>query len=187
MIARQVDRVVPGRRSPSARRRWAYSLIRRTATPPPFYGSAEWAALPDDSPSKVAAVVVAAECWAQAGDTLEDDLRREVDSLRRAHKQAEDDEYRARADEHRREWAAPTRGSFAERRRAQLDAVAPRDGDYPGGPVPWLPKPRNRWDELCAAAEPELMCDADCGVSLVVDPYGCGDGCRATNRRQVAT
>ncbi|MDQ3103702.1 MAG: DUF2742 domain-containing protein, partial [Actinomycetota bacterium] len=64
--------------SATMRRRWAYGLIRRCPSPAPSYGSAEWLALADDDPGKVAAVVVAAECWAQSGDTLELDLRREV-------------------------------------------------------------------------------------------------------------
>jgi len=168
-VARCLDSVVTGAR----RRRWAYSIMRRTAEPPPSYGSSEWLALPEGDPARVAGVVVAADCWARAGDTLEDDLRLEVHTARLAHKRAEDAEYRQRAEAHRETWSAPTRlASFADRRRTQLDAVAPRAGDHPGVPVPWLP---------------ELMCDADCGMSLVVDPDGCGDGCRAGNLPGVAS
>jgi hypothetical protein len=50
----------------TARRAWARVLIRR-APDPPVYGSPEWLALDDTDPAKVAAVVAAAECWAQEG------------------------------------------------------------------------------------------------------------------------
>jgi len=130
--------------APSAtmRRRWAYALIRRSPTPAPLYGTPEWIALADDDAGKVAAVVVAAECWATAGDTLELDLRREVEAARLAYKQAEDDDYRARAEAHRKEWVPPSGGGFAERRQAQLAGVLPRPDDHPGGPVAWIPSPR---------------------------------------------
>jgi hypothetical protein len=42
---------------------WATALIRAGGERVPDYGSPEWAALPDDSPAKVAACVLAAECW----------------------------------------------------------------------------------------------------------------------------
>jgi len=176
-----------------SRRRWAYARIHRCPTPPP-YGSSEWLVLEDDDPGKVAAVMVAAECWAQSGDTLELDLRREVEAARLAHKQAEDDDYQARAEAHRKEHVA-SRGGFAERRQAQLAGVLPQPGDHPGGPVPWIPAPRTEtpedrlaaicsgeltWAELFDAGEPELTCD-HCFISLVVDPGGCGDGCEAGN------
>ncbi|GAA2097689.1 hypothetical protein GCM10009726_06340 [Nocardioides furvisabuli] len=59
----------------------------------PSYGSPEWCALPESSPAKVAAVVIAAESWARDGDELEERLRHEVLALSRANKQAEDGEY----------------------------------------------------------------------------------------------
>lgn len=49
--------VTPGEQ----RRAWAYALISRATEPPPAYGSSEWLALPESSPEKVAAVVLAAE------------------------------------------------------------------------------------------------------------------------------
>ena len=177
------------------RRRWGYALIRRCPTPAPSYGTPAWLALADDDPGKVAAVVVAAECWAQSGDTLELDLRREVEAARQAYKEAEDDAYQARAEAHRKEWVAPSRDGFAERRQAQLAGVGPRPGDHSGGPVPWLPKQRTQtpedrlapigsgeltWADLFDATEPELTCDV-CHISLVVDPAGCGNGCQAGN------
>lgn len=76
----------------NARQRWARHLIERHSAPP-AYGSPEWLALPEAHPAKIAAVVVAAECWAMDGDELEERLRREVLALSRANKQAEDAEY----------------------------------------------------------------------------------------------
>ncbi len=118
----------------AARRRWAYRLVRRIATPAPLYGSQKWLQLPEGDPAKVAAVVTAAESWAQAGDDLETDLRLEIDAARRAHKQAEDADYQARANAHRAEWSrrTPTGMTFAERRTEQLEAAKPRIGDYTG-------------------------------------------------------
>jgi hypothetical protein len=65
--------VTPGEQ----RRAWAYALISRATEPPPAYGSPEWLALPESSPEKVAAVVLAAEkClidW-EAQKALEDQM-----------------------------------------------------------------------------------------------------------------
>lgn len=87
-----------------ARRRWAYSMLRRCETPCPPYGSPEWLALPEGSPYKVGAVVVAAEAWAKTGDTLAEDLWRELEDRRRLDKQHEDAQYVERAAEHRRQY-----------------------------------------------------------------------------------
>lgn len=76
----------------NARQQWARHLIERNPQPP-AYGSTEWLALPESHPAKIAAVVVAAECWAMDGDELEERLRREVLALSRANKQAEGAEY----------------------------------------------------------------------------------------------
>jgi hypothetical protein len=76
----------------SARQEWAQCLISRHPSPP-AYGSPEWLALPESHPAKIAAVVVAAECWARDGDELEYRLRSEVLALSRANKLAEDAEY----------------------------------------------------------------------------------------------
>ncbi len=89
----------------AARRRWAYRMIRRCPEPPPLYGSAAWLALPEGSPARVAAVVRAAEAWAQCGDELEAELRTELDLAWRAHKAAEDAEYQAQAAAHRERWS----------------------------------------------------------------------------------
>jgi hypothetical protein len=79
----------------NARQRWARILIDRNPHPP-AYGTPEWLALPEAHPAKIAAVVIAAECWAMDGDELEDRLRREVLALSRSNKHAEDAEYVAR-------------------------------------------------------------------------------------------
>jgi hypothetical protein len=101
-----------------ARRRWAYGLISRAATPAPRYGSREWLALPNDDPRKVAGCVVAAECWAVDGDDIEGRLAVDLDAARAAHKAAEDEEYADRAAEHRRTFPVP-----AQRRRCTPNAV----------------------------------------------------------------
>ena len=100
-----------------SRRRWAYRMIRRCPEPPPTYGSADWLALPEGSPAKVAAVIIAAEAWARMGDELEAEIRVELDLAWKAHKAAEDAEYRARAAAHREEWGrlrGVPRGAFAD-------------------------------------------------------------------------
>jgi hypothetical protein len=79
----------------NARQEWAWNLVGRHPSPP-TYGSPEWLALPESHPAKIAAVVIAAECWARDGDELEDRLRSEVLALSRANKLAEDAEYVAR-------------------------------------------------------------------------------------------
>lgn len=50
---------------------WARQLIANATGPIPEYGSAEWRALPDDSREKVAACIVAAECWRTYTDPAE--------------------------------------------------------------------------------------------------------------------
>jgi hypothetical protein len=47
---------------------WAQARIDAAGAPIPAYGSADWAALPDDSRTKIAAVIVAAECWRTSTD-----------------------------------------------------------------------------------------------------------------------
>lgn len=86
-----------------ARQAWAYALIRRCPTPPPRYGSPEWLALPE-GPEKVAAVIIAAEAWASAGDELEENLRAQLRAEWEAHKAAEDADYVARRDAWRAAW-----------------------------------------------------------------------------------
>lgn len=88
----------------NARVSWAARLIGAAMKPIPRYGSPEWLALPEGSPAKVAAVVVAAECWARDADELEERLRAEVELSRAAHKADEDAEYVARRDAHRESW-----------------------------------------------------------------------------------
>ena len=121
------------------RRTWARRYIERR-TSRVIYGSTEWLMLPNDHADKVAACVAAAEAWAAAGDTLEEDIRREIALARQAHKRAEDEEYVQRAADHRheieRKFGRPVT-SFEERRTRQIEAAKPRPGDHPGGPAEW--------------------------------------------------
>jgi len=108
-------------------------------SPPPTYGSADWLALVEGSPEKVAGVVVAAESWARGADDLEENLRRGIEDARAAFKATEDADYAARAAEHRERYERLGQVvSLAERRRRRVEeAGRPRPGDYPGGPVEW--------------------------------------------------
>jgi hypothetical protein len=119
--------------SPTTRRRyWARRMIDKAhGAGIPTYGSPEWACLPEDDARWVAAVVIAAESWARAGDTLEDDLRREVADLRAAYLADEDEDYRRRAAEHRARWGGTPSQSFSSRRAEQLRAAEPRPSDRP--------------------------------------------------------
>jgi len=125
------------------RRRWAYSLIRRSMSPVPTYGSQAWIELPEGSAEKIASVVVAAEAWAMDGDDLVDDLHRELDERRRIDKALDDDDYQARAADHRKRWrhlslAAPSRYAGQPVRPLEdigadyTAATSPRSGDSPG-------------------------------------------------------
>jgi hypothetical protein len=90
--------------SAQARSRWAYKMVQRCQTPPPKYGSTEWLRLPENDVRRIAAVVIAAEAWASAGDCLEDTLRAQLDAEREAFKRAEDTDYQQRRDAHRAAW-----------------------------------------------------------------------------------
>jgi hypothetical protein len=117
------------------RKSWSRALIDKATRPIEAYGSPEWCALPLDHPNRVAAVVLAAEAWAWDWEHLEENLRREVESLRAGFKKAEDEEYARNAAEHRRQNErrfGRVVSSFEERRAAQLEAAKPRVGDFPG-------------------------------------------------------
>lgn len=136
----------------TSRRYWARQLIERQTPTRPIYGSTEWLMLPNDHPDKIAACVVAAECWATAGDTLEDDLRREIKALQIGFKHGEDTAYQEQVDAHRERYGEAPRQlkSFVERRTDQIAAAQPRPGDHPGGMprpdgVP-APRPPGEWD-----------------------------------------
>lgn len=111
------------------RRRWAYTLVRRAKGRPPRYGSAEWFALPEGSPERVASVVVAAEAYQRDGDDLEGVLRAQLEEQRRAFLERDDEQHRAAVVPLTR---ARVTTSFVERRRRQLADAQPRSGDYPG-------------------------------------------------------
>jgi hypothetical protein len=77
----------------TARRGWAKAMVAHITDRPtclPIYGSPRWAALADDDPRKLAAAVIAAECWATDQDELPDRARRELAALREAHEAAEE-------------------------------------------------------------------------------------------------
>lgn len=97
----------------NARSRWARRMIDAAEKPLPAYGSPEWLALPDHDRRKVAAVVVAAECWATDLDNLPERIRLEAE----AHKRIEDAAYVERWQAHHAEWRdmKPCRGAYADR------------------------------------------------------------------------
>lgn len=118
------------------RKSWSRALIDKATRPISSYGSPEWCALPLDHPNRIAAVVLAAESWAWDWESLEENLRREVEDLREAHKREEDAEYVRNYVEHRKTWSRKSARvvsmSFGERRRQQLEDAKPRPGDFPG-------------------------------------------------------
>jgi hypothetical protein len=94
------------------RQRWARRMIDAANGPVPSYGSPEWLTLPDGDVRKVAAVVVAAECWATDPELTW------VEALyaATAHKATEDADYHARAETHREEWGhlRPRKSAYAD-------------------------------------------------------------------------
>lgn len=96
----------------TAGRAWAQHLVRRGQAlgAVPRYSSSAWRALPDNDPRKVAACVVAAECWAEHVDTLEERLHTEIATAR-----AEREDYEAE------QWAAM---AARVRRRANMKTWA---------------------------------------------------------------
>ena len=103
------------------RRAWNADRRTRAATVAsartwPAYGSREWLALPEESPLRWCGVLLAAECWARAGDELEESSRAEVELAARAHKADEDADYLARRDAHRAEFGGMklARGAFVD-------------------------------------------------------------------------
>jgi hypothetical protein len=105
------------------RRAWAHALIRRVPAPPPVYGGPAFLALPDGHPTKLASILVAAECWACDNDNLPERLQEEVRRARRMFLQLDAEEHRAAVIPltHARSIT-----SYAERRRQELDAAQPR-------------------------------------------------------------
>ena len=105
------------------RRSWANILIRRSLSPVPSYGSPAWLTLQDADPAKVAACVVAAECWAVDGDEIVVNLQRELAAVWHAEKRIEDEQFRENAAEHRRVWGKQKlcRGSFVDYVRRQSE------------------------------------------------------------------
>lgn len=75
-----------------SRREWAEHLIRRgrAVGEPPRYGSREWCALADADSRKVAAVVLAAECWHDHVTRLPERLHDELTAMQQV-QQADDE------------------------------------------------------------------------------------------------
>jgi hypothetical protein len=123
-------------RASDERRRWAQSLIRRADAATPGYGSAAWLALADGDHAKIAAVVIAAECWARDGDDLADRLADEVRRGFENHKRLDDEEYRERAEAHRRTWrrenAITETVARRQKQRREWLQRKPRPGDFKG-------------------------------------------------------
>lgn len=67
----------------AARKRWVRSMVASVAERP-RYGSREWLALPEGDRRKVAAVVVAAECWASNIEDFPQQLEAELAAYRAA-------------------------------------------------------------------------------------------------------
>ncbi|MGW7684863.1 hypothetical protein ACWGID_29255 [Kribbella sp. NPDC054772] len=122
----------------TARRAWATAMVAHITdrTTNPAYGSPRWAALADDDPHKLAAAVIAAECWATDTDDIPNRVRRELDALHQA-------EERHRAQQFEQATAiaraAATRAAFTLRAhyaKTQAERITearrPRPGDYPG-------------------------------------------------------
>jgi hypothetical protein len=112
-------------------------MIRAANGPVPRYGSPEWHALPETDRRRVAAVVVAAECWAQQLDFLEPRLRAEVAAGRAEHERIEAERFAEMAAGVRRLALVPTMAELWDRRgepgnaqRARDHADAMRDGWY---------------------------------------------------------
>ena len=118
----------------TGRRYFARQLTDKAQGPIPTYGSKKF--LMADDATKLGSMAVAAECWAAGADTLEDDLRREIDALQIGFKAGEDATYREAATAHRDRFKHVVIGRYRGRRTDQIDTAAmPRPGDYVGGPV----------------------------------------------------
>ncbi|TDW65616.1 DUF2742 domain-containing protein [Kribbella pratensis] len=126
------------------RRAWAKAMVAHitdpTTTPAglPAYGSPNWAALADDDPHKLAAAVIAAECWATDQDELPDRLCDELANQREAFEAAWEAHWAflfADAVNVARAAARPAaftlRAHYATPQAARIaDARRPRPGDY---------------------------------------------------------
>ncbi len=100
------------------RRGWALPLIRRgrDVGDVPSYGSPEWCRLPHNDPRRIAAVVIAAECWAVDGDDLEARLRRELADAAAAEERLADEDFAEMAKWVRRMADRPTIAELRQRR-----------------------------------------------------------------------
>ncbi|MEV6286468.1 DUF2742 domain-containing protein [Kribbella sp. NPDC051770] len=139
---------------------WAKTMVAHI-TDRPRYGSPEWARLADTDPRKLAAAIVAAECWATTRDDLPTRLAAELD----AHRAAEQTAWEQWRGDHAGEHAAMAkrmvrslldpsmrelgrRLSMTEAQRV-AEARRPRPGDYQ--PRPTANGPQNATQEDQAA------------------------------------
>lgn len=121
-----------------ARRNWAKAMVAHI-TDRPTYGTPHWATLADDDPRKLAAAVIAAECWATDLDELPNRARRDLDTLRTAHRAAEQADWDTRFETAAQiARSAATPAAFTLRThyaKTQTDRIAearrPRPGDRP--------------------------------------------------------
>jgi len=116
---------------------WATVRIRagRAIGTLPPYGSPEWLRLDDRDPRKVAAVVVAAECWRWDGKTLPERLAVELTAVREAAEAFDAEVWAVSAAAVRRMACTPTHAELERRRWGDGGRAAfatPRPGDFEG-------------------------------------------------------
>lgn len=102
----------------SPRHHWAAALIcrGRESGVVVSYGDDLWHRLPQDHPARIAAVVVAAECWAADGDDLPGRLRADLAAARQAEDTLEAEAFAAMAADVRRRAGQIPLGVLAHRR-----------------------------------------------------------------------
>lgn len=116
---------------------WASHRIRagQAVGQVPRYGSPAWLRLEDRDPRKVAAVVIAAECWRQDGEGMVDRLAVELADGRRTTERLDAAEWAAAAAGVRHMANTPTHVELERRRWGDggREAFArPRPGDFKG-------------------------------------------------------
>lgn len=118
------------------RRAWIRTTVtaRAALTQHPVYGSTQWCALADDDPRKLAAALIAAECWATDQDELPQRLTLELDTLHAA-EQAHWTQLHTRAVQIAHRAATPAastlRKHYAQTLNQRIDqARRPRPGDH---------------------------------------------------------
>lgn len=122
---------------------WARRLIAhgRSASSLPRYGDEAWRRLADADPRKVAAAVVAAECWRIDGERLPARVAEEIVAARAVVERLEAEEFAAVAEYVRSFANRPTLDELDARRHGpggRAEFGKPRPADHLGGAVsPW--------------------------------------------------